>query len=441
MDAAGPSVHSPPTDKPPMNASWGNFDFPPDDPPRLADSFGRTSGRTQTPHVDLSGLAAFNSSGMGAFPSPPLAYPDPTTSSVPSFPPGHPLAMADPTHVLQQLTAQRAAAALMQSNMASPWSNFQTNLLTNPASKPKSQRLKLQTGPSPTGSSHNSRVNTPSLPSSPLRLNHREIEQTASTSRGSPGVSPVDYSTLKPKRKSALEQSALPGASLPDPKPLPEPVYHPDSAAGQSLVQEAALENLGLSMGIPGAGFGPIMTPYGPLPYELAARAGVVPGWPSAQFAPGFASLSNVPTSHPPVRPNIPPSLWMSPSNVPASTVKPQQSNLSALSPTIARRTPGTSPGTSISTSTSAALSSFASGPVSSSTSSVSPPSLGKPSPPALVAKPKDQPGPPSNGRRSPSIVSDILADDFFSTRPTAIGQSLNESGGTATAATRRPTV
>ncbi|KAG8732383.1 hypothetical protein FRC12_019289, partial [Ceratobasidium sp. 428] len=349
--------------------------------------------------------------------------------------------MADPTQVLQQLTAQRAAAALMQTNMASPWSNFQTNLL-NPTSKPKSQRLKLQTGPSPSGSSHNSRVNTPSLPSSPLRLNHREIEQTASTSRGSPGASPVDYSAPKPKRKSGLEQSALPGAPLPDPKPLPEPVYHPDSAAGQSLVQEAAFENLGLGMCMPGTGFGTVMTPYGPLPYELAARAGVAPGWPPAPFGSGFGNLPAAPISHPSIRANIPPSLWMSPSNPVGLAAKPQQSNLPVIPPTTTHRTPGTSPGTSItSKSTSTVLSSFTSGRVASSTSSVSPPSLGRPSPPTMAAKPRDPPAPSSNGRRSPSIVSDILAEDFFSTRPTAIGQSLNESGSTATSATRRPTV
>ncbi|KAG9098108.1 hypothetical protein FRC06_006804 [Ceratobasidium sp. 370] len=337
MDSAGSSVHSPPADKPPMNASWSSLDFPSDDPARLSDSFGRPSARTQTPHVDL-------------------------------------------------------------------------------------------------------RVNTPSLPPSPLRINHREIEQTASTSRGSAGASPVDYTALKSKRKSALEQSSLPAAPLPDPKPLPEPVYHPDSAAGQSLVQEAALENLGLSMGMPGVGFGSIMTPYGPLPYDVAARAGVAPGWPPAHFSSGFGGLSGTgPASPPSIRPNLPPSLWMSPSNMAGSAVKPQKSNLPSISPSTARRTPGTSPGTS--TSTSAALSSFASGHLSSSTSSVSPPSLGKPSPPALAPKPKDQPGPSSNGRRSPSILSDILADDFFSARPTAIGQSLNESGSTATIATRRPTV
>ncbi|KAG8737799.1 hypothetical protein FRC10_007785 [Ceratobasidium sp. 414] len=422
-----------------MNPSWGSLDFPSGDAARLGDSFGRPSPRTH--HADLSGLAAYNPSAMGAFHSPPLSFPDSTPATLPSFPPGHPLALADPNQMLQQLAAHRAAAALMQPNSASPWSSLQANMLSNPASKPKSQRLKLQTGPSPAGSSHNSRVNTPSLPSSPLRLDHREIEQTASTSRGS-GASPVDYPALRSKRKSALEQSALPGVPLPDPKPLPEPIYHPDSAAGQSLVQEAALENLGLGMGMPGPGFGSIMTPYGPLPYEVAARAGVAPGWPPAHFAPSFGSLSGTgPASHPPIRPNLPPSLWMSPSNMAGPAVKPQKSNMPAISPGAARRTPGTSPGTSTSISTSAALSSFASGHVSSSTSSVSPPSLGRPSPPDLPTKPKDQPGPSSNGRRSPSILSDILADDFFSARPTAIGQSLNGSGSTATAATRRPTV
>ncbi|QRV82690.1 GATA type zinc finger [Ceratobasidium sp. AG-Ba] len=428
MDSAGPSVHSPSTDKPAMNTSWAALDLT-DDAPRLGDSFARPTPRTQTPQVDLAG---FNSSGV-AFPSPPVPFPDPGAASMPAFPPGHPLAMADPTHVFQQLAAQRAAAALMQTNMASPWTNLQANMLSNPASKQKSQRLKLQTGTSPAASAHNSRVNTPSLPSSPLRLNHREIEQIASTSRASASASPVDYSALKSKRKSGLEQSSMPAGSLVDPKPLPEPVYHPDSAAGQSLVQEAALENLGLTMAMPGLGFGSIMTPYGPIPYDVAARAGVAPGWTPAHFTSGFSNIPTAAPSHPPVRPNIPPSLWMSA----MAGAKPQPANWPLISPTTARRTPGTSPGTSTSTSTSAALSSFASGPVSSSASSVSPPSLGKPSPPSIPAKPKDL----STDRRSPSILSDILADDFFAARPTAIGQSLNESGSTATGATRRPTV
>jgi hypothetical protein len=421
-----------------MSASWGNFDFAQsDDGTRLNDSFSRSLGRTQSPNGDLSGLGAYNPSGMGAFPSPPLPYPDPVTLQ--SFPSSHPLALADPTHVFQQITAHRAAAALMQPNMSSPWSNLQANMLSNPASKSKPQRLKLQTGPSPAASSHNSRVNTPSLPSSPLRHNHREMEQTASTSRGSTSASPIDYSALKAKRKSGLDKSALSGAPLPDPKPLPEPVYHPDSAAGQSLVQEAALENLGLGMGMSGPPT--LMTPYGLLPYEMAARVGFTPNWPPAHFQPGYGNLSSgVPASLPPIRPNLPPSLWMSPS-MPAPHIKPQQSNLPSISPAAARRTPGTSPGTpTTSTFTSVSLSSFASGPVSSSTSSVSPPSLGNPSPPS-ASKPKDQHAPSANGRRSPSIVSDILGDDFFTARPTAIGQSLNESGGTATATTRRPTV
>ncbi|KAG8678245.1 hypothetical protein FRC08_017947, partial [Ceratobasidium sp. 394] len=334
MDSAGSAVHSPPTDKPAMNPPWVSLDLSSDDPTRLGDSFGRP----QPPHVDLSGLATYNSSAVGAFPSPPLSFPDPTT---PSFPPGHPLAMTDPNQILQQLTAQRAAAALMQPNLSSPWSNLQATMLSNPPSKPKSQRLKLQTGPSPTGSSHNSRVNTPSLPPSPLRPNHRELEQSASASRGSAGVSPVDYSALKSKRKSALESSALAGTPLPDPTPLPEPVYHPDSAAGQSLVQEAALENLGFSMGMPGVGFGSIMTPYGPFPYEVAARAGIAPGWPPAHYGSGFGSLSTTgPTSHPQVRPNLPPSLWMSPSNTTGPAAKTQKSNLPSVLPSTTRRTP-----------------------------------------------------------------------------------------------------
>lgn len=411
--------------QPSMASPWGpSFDFPPDDPPRLADSFGRPA-RSHPSHVDLSGLG-FNHSALGAFPSPPVPFPDPAAASMPAFPPSHPLAMADPTHVLQQLAAQRAAAMLMPPNLASPWSNLQANMLSNPGSKSKPQRLKLQTG-SPATSSHNSRVNTPSLPSSPLRLNHRDIEQSASTSRASTSASPVDFSAPKgSKRKPGLEKSSL---SLAD-KPLPEPVYHPDSAAGQSLVQEAALENLGFGIGMSAVGLGTVMTPYGPLPYDVA-RASF--GWPPTQFPPGYPGLSGIP----PIRPNVPPSLWMSPSNVPAAPAhtKPN-SNLYSIS----RPTPGTSPGTPT-TSTSAALSSFASGPVS-STSSVSPPLLGKPSPPQSKLKEGGNAGTNTNApRRSPSILSDILADDFFSTRPTAIGQSLNESGSTATGPVRRPTV
>ncbi|KAF8606341.1 hypothetical protein BDV93DRAFT_366084 [Ceratobasidium sp. AG-I] len=332
----------------------------------------------------------FNSSSLGAFPSPPIPFPDPAAASMPTFPPSHPLAMADPTHVLQHLAAQRAAAVLMPPNMASPWSNIQASMLSNPGSRSKPQRLKLQTG-SPATSSHNSRVNTPSLPSSPLRLNHREIEQSASSSHASTSTSPVDFSVAKgPKRKSGLERSSL---SLAD-KPLPEPVYHPDSAAGQSLVQEAALENLGLGIGMSTVGLGTVMTPYGPLPYDVA-RASF--GWPPTQFPPGYPSFAGVP----PVRPNLPPSLWMSPASVPAPPAH-AKTNLN-LNP-VSRFTPG------------------------------------KPSP---QSKPREVEA-RANGnepRRSPSMLSDILADDFFSTRPTAIGQTLNESGSTATGPPRKATV
>jgi hypothetical protein len=422
-----------------MSSSWG-YDFASnDDTSRPSESFSRSLGRNQqTHHVDLSGHSRFNPSGLGAFPSPPIPFHDPASlPPLPSFPPSHPLAMVDTTQVFQQLAAQRAAAALMQTNLTSPWSNLQANMLSNPP-RSKPGRLKLQTGASPVGSSHTSRVNTPSLPSSPLRLNHREIEQTASTSRGSSSASPVDFSTLKTKRKPGLEKSGL---GVLDSKPLPEPVYHPDSAAGQSIVQEAALENLGLGMGMGGLG-GAIMTPYGPLSYEMAARAGLVPGlagWPPAHFPPGYPNLPSA--AHVPhIRPNLPPSLWMSPSSIPAPPVKPNAHfGLGAVS-TAARqqpnRTPGTSPGTpTTSTTTSVALSSFTSGPVS-STSSVSPPLTGHPSPQVLKVKatPKDSP----DGHRSPSILSDILADDFFVTRPTANG--VNDSGNT-TATGSRPTV
>ncbi|KAG8703618.1 hypothetical protein FRC11_010581 [Ceratobasidium sp. 423] len=305
-------------------------------------------------------------------------------------------------------------------------------MLANQA-RPKSGRPKLQTGSSPVGSSQNSRVNTPSLPSSPLRLNHREIDQTATTSRASSSASPVDHSSVKVKRKSGLDK---PGLSLLDSKALPEPVYHPDSAAGQSLVQEAALENLGWGMGMGGIG-GAIMTPYGPLSYEMAARAGfapTLPGWP-AHFPTGYPGIPNAaPMPH--IRPNLPPSLWMSPSSVPAH--KPSAhlgSNATARQQL--NRTPGTLPGThTTSTTTSAVLSSFASGRVS-STSSVSPPVTGHPSPEVskATATPKDGP----EGHRSPSIVSDILADDFFSSRPAAIGMS--EPKNAAGSAARRPTV
>ncbi|KAB5593150.1 Nitrogen regulatory protein area protein [Ceratobasidium theobromae] len=424
---------SPPPDKSAMASPWG-YDFAStDDSSRPNDAFGRNLGRNQqTNHVDLAGLVGFNPSSLGAFSSPPIPFADPT--SLPPFSPSHPLAMADPTQVLQQLAAQRAAAALMQTNLASPWSNL-ANMSHN-SSKSKPGRLKLQTGSSPVGSSHTSRVNTPSLPSSPLRLNYREVDQNASTSRGSSSASPIDSSALKPKRKSGLEKSGL---GVIDSKPLPEPVYHPDSAAGQSLVQEAALENFGLGMGMAGLG-GTIMTPYGPLSYEMAARAGLTPGlagWPTAHFPPGYSSLAAT-AQAPHIRPHLPPSLWMSPSSIPTPPVKSgARSGISAISAAARQnQTPGTSPGTPpASTTTSAPLSSFASRPVS-STSSASPPLVGHPSP--QVSKVKTPPKDASDGRRSPSLLSDILADDFFSARSTSIGVNDSTNG---TSVARRPTV
>ncbi|CAE7056464.1 unnamed protein product [Rhizoctonia solani] len=428
MDSTA-SVSSPPPDKAAMSSSWG-FDLTSNDnSSQPSDSFVRSISRNQPPQVDLTAMAGFNPSSLGAFPSPPIPFSDP--SGLPAFPPSHPLAMADPAQVLQQLAAQRAAAALMQTNLTSPWANMQANMLSSQA-KSKSSRLKLQTGSSPLGSSHNSRVNTPSLPSSPLRLNHRDMDPTASTSRTSSSASPVDYSSSKAKRKPGTDKSGL---SLLDSQPLPEPVYHPDSAAGQSLVQEAALENFGFGMGLGGIG-SVIMTPYGPLSYEMAARAGLapaLPGWPPAHLPSGYPGLASA-APMPSIRPNLPPSLWMSPSSIPK--YKP---NVPPVKNTSMRqqlnRTPGTSPGTST-TATPAALSSLASGPVS-STSSVSPPVIGHPSPEVSKATPapKDTP----EDHRSPSIVSDILADDFFSSRPAAIG--VNDSINPAGLAGRRPTV
>ncbi|CAE6400170.1 unnamed protein product [Rhizoctonia solani] len=430
MESAA-SISSPP-DKPAIESPWGFNLVSNDDSSQPSDSFVRSSSRSQTaPHIDMAGMAGFNASTVGTFPSPPITFND--LSTLPAFPPSHPLAMADPTHVLQQLTAHRAAAALMQTNLASPWTNMQANMLSSQA-KPKSGRLKLHTGSSPIGSSHNSRVNTPSLPSSPLRLNHRDIDQTASTSRASSSASPVEYSSLKAKRKPGFDN---PGRSQLDPTALPEPVYHPDSAAGQSIVQEAALENLGLGMGLGGIG-GVIMTPYGPLSYEMAARAGLtpaLPGWPPVHYPTGYPGLHNAaPIPH--IRPNLPPSLWMSPSSIP--THKPNaHPGKNATAHQQPSRTPRTSPGTpTTSTSTSTALTSFASIPVS-STSSVSPPVTDLPSPEVSKATtaPKDAP----EGHRSPSILSDILADDFFSSRPTAVGASdpTNPVGSTG----HRPTV
>ncbi|KAJ1300531.1 hypothetical protein OPQ81_005341 [Rhizoctonia solani] len=421
MDSTA-SISSPPPDKAAMASPWG-FDITSNDdssPP--GDSFSRSVGRNQpTPHVDLAGMTGFNPSSLGAFPSPPIPFNDPSSipGSLPTFPPSHPLAMADPTHVLQQLAAQRAAAALMQTNLTSPWANLQANILSNQA-KPKSSRLKLQTGSSPVGSSHNSRVNTPSLPSSPLRLNHREIEQTASSSRASSSASPIDYSSMKVKRKSGLDKPSA-SVSVLDSKPLPEPVYHPDSAAGQSIVQEAALENLGFGMGFGGIG-GAVMTPYGPLPYDMAARAGfapALPGWPT-HFPTGYPALPSA-APIPNIRPHLPPSLWMSPSSIPAHKAN-TRSGVGATARQQPKRTPGTSPGTpptSTSTTISASSSSFVSGPVS-STSSVSPPVTGHASPEVskATATPKDA----TESVRSPSILSDILADDFFSSRPIATG-------------------
>ncbi|CAE6487120.1 unnamed protein product [Rhizoctonia solani] len=431
MDSTA-SISSPPPDKPPIESSWGFDLVSNDDSSQPSNSFVRSSNRSQTvPQISMAGIAGFSPSIAGTFPSPPITFHDPST--LPAFPPSHPLAMADPNHVLQQLTAQRAAAALMQTNLASPWTNMQANMLSS-QTKPKSGRLKLHTGSSPVGSSHTSRVNTPSLPSSPLRLNHRDIDQTASTSRASSSASPVEYPSLKAKRKPGFDN---PSRHHPDSTALPEPVYHPDSAAGQSIVQEAALENLGFGMGLGGIG-GVIMTPYGPLSYEMAARAGLtpaLPGWPPAHYPAGYPGLHNaVPMPH--IRPNLPPSLWMSPSSIP--THKPNaHPGKNATARQQPSRTPRTSPGTpTTSITTSAALSSFASVPVS-STSSVSPPVTDIPSPevPKATTTPKDAP----DGHRSPSILSDILADDFFSSRPTAagVGDSTNQVGSTG----RRPTV
>ncbi|CAE6448409.1 unnamed protein product [Rhizoctonia solani] len=436
MDSTG-SVSSPPPDKAAMANSWGFDLVSNDESSRPSDSFSPPLGHSHhPPNIDLGGMAGFNPSSLGAFPSPPIQFNDSTTlpGSLPAFPPSHPLAMADPTQVLQQLATQRAAAALMQTNLTSPWANLQANMLSNQA-KAKPGRLKVQTGSSPVGSSHTSRVNTPSLPSSPLRLNHyREVDQIASTSGASSSASPVDYSNIKTKRKTGHDKSTL---GLLDSKPLPEPVYHPDSAAGQSIVQEAALENLGFGIGL-GAMGGAIMTPYGPLSYEMAARAGLAPGfpgWPPAQFSTGYPTLpSSGPMPH--IRPNLPPSLWMSPSSIPALKANGHRGSGphgGARQPP--NRTAGTSPGTpTTSTTAFTVLSSFASGPVS-STSSVSPPLTGHPSPEVAKAKttPKDN---PPEGRRSPSILSDILANDFFSGRPTPTG--VNESGNSTG---RRPAV
>ncbi|GAB1524414.1 hypothetical protein RhiTH_007568 [Rhizoctonia solani] len=435
MDSTAP-VSSPSPDKAAMANPWG-FDLTSnDESSRPNDSFRRPLSRNQpAPGIDLAGMTGFNPSSLGAFPSPPIPFHDPTIlpGSLPGFPPSHPLAMADPTQVLQQIAAQRAAAALMQTNLTSPWANLQANMMSNQA-KAKPGRLKVQTGSSPVGSSHNSRVNTPSLPSSPLRLNHhREIEQATSTSGGSSSTTPLDYSSARTKRKTGLDKSSL---GLLESKPLPEPVYHPDSAAGQSIVQEAALENLGFGMGLGGIG-GAIMTPYGPLSYEMAARAGLTPGfpaWSAAQFQAGYPSLPRAaPVPH--IRPNLPPSLWMSPTTVPIpkTDTQPEIGTHGVVHQKL-NRTTGTSPGTpTTSTTTSAALSSFATGPVSSA-SSVSPPLTGHPSP--VVSKGKTTFKDSPDGRRSPSILSDILADDFFSNRPAPAGgnQSANLTA-------RRPTV
>ncbi|ELU39561.1 hypothetical protein AG1IA_06407 [Rhizoctonia solani AG-1 IA] len=361
MDSTA-SVSSPSPDKAAMANPWG-FDLTSnDESSRPNDSFGRPLSRNQpAPGIDLAGMTGFNPSSLGAFPSPPIPFHDPTIlpGSLPGFPPSHPLAMADPTQVLQQIAAQRAAAALMQTNLTSPWANLQANMMSNQA-KAKPGRLKVQTGSSPVGSSHNSRVNTPSLPSSPLRLNHhREVEQATSTSGGSSSTAPLDYSSARTKRKTGLDKSSL---GLLESKPLPEPVYHPDSAAGQSIVQEAALENLGFGMGLGGIG-GAIMTPYGPLSYEMAARAGLTPGfpaWSAAQFQAGYPSLPRAaPVPH--IRPNLPPSLWMSPTTVPIpkTDTQPEIGTHGVVHQKL-NRTTGTSPGTpTTSTTTSAALSSF----------------------------------------------------------------------------------
>ncbi|CAE6369262.1 unnamed protein product [Rhizoctonia solani] len=435
MDSTA-SVSSPPPDKPAMTSSWG-FDLSSnEDSSQPNDPFSRPLSRNQpVPNLNLDDMAGFNPSTLGAFPSPPIPFGDPTAlpSALPAFPPSHPLAMADPAQVLQQLAAQRAAAALMQTNLTSPWANLQANMLSNQV-KSKPDRLKVQTGPSSVASSHNSRVNTPSLPSSPLRLSHhREKDQTASTSGASSSALPVDYANIKTKRKTGHEKSAL---ALLNSKVLPEPVYHPDSAAGQSIVQEAALENMGFGMGLAGMGSA-IMTPYGPLSYEMAAHAGFAsgfPGWPPTQFPTGYPGLPNVgPMPH--IRHNLPPSLWMSPSNIPPLKVNaPRGPGAHGAARQQPNRTTGTSPGTPTSATASAALSTFASGPVSSA-SSVSPPLTDRPSPEVSKAKvaPKDS---PSQDRRSPSILSDILANDFLSSRPVPAG--IQTSGNSAA---RRPTV
>ncbi|KAF8747069.1 zinc finger binding DNA consensus sequence [AT]GATA[AG] [Rhizoctonia solani] len=402
MDSTA-SVSSPSPDKVCCDGQPMGFDLTSnDESSRPNDSFGRPLSRNQpAPGIDLAGMTGFNPSSLGAFPSPPIPFHDPTIlpGSLPGFPPSHPLAMADPTQVLQQIAAQRAAAALMQTNLTSPWANLQANMMSNQA-KAKPGRLKVQTGSSPVGSSHNSRVNTPSLPSSPLRLNHhREVEQATSTSGGSSSTAPLEYSSARTKRKTGLDKSSL---GLLESKPLPEPVYHPIRLQ----------DRIG----------GTIMTPYGPLSYEMAARAGLTPGfpaWSAAQFQAGYPSLPRAaPVPH--IRPNLPPSLWMSPTTVPIpkTDTQPEIGTHGVVHQKL-NRTTGTSPGTpTTSTTTSAALSSFTTGPVSSA-SSVSPPLTDSP-----------------DGRRSPSILSDILADDFFSNRPAPAGgnQSANLTA-------RRPTV
>ncbi|QRW24083.1 GATA type zinc finger [Rhizoctonia solani] len=418
MDSTA-SVSSPSPDKAAMTNPWG-FDLTSnDESSRPNDSFGRPLSRNQpAPGIDLAGMTGFNPSSLGAFPSPPIPFHDPTIlpGSLPGFPPSHPLAMADPTQVLQQIAAQRAAAALMQTNLTSPWANLQANMMSNQA-KAKPGRLKVQTGSSPVGSSHNSRVNTPSLPSSPLRLNHhREVEQATSTSGGSSSTAPFDYSSARTKRKTGLDKSSL---GLLESKPLPEPVYHPDSAAGQSIVQEAALENLGFGMGLGGIG-GAIMTPYGPLSYEMAARAGLTPGfpaWSAAQFQAGYPSLPRAaPVPH--IRPNLPPSLWMSPTTVPIPKTDTQPEigthgvvHQSSIEQQVLHPVPLPPPLPHLPLSPLLLLARYL--------------SKGK-------TTFKDSP----DGRHSPSILSDILADDFFSNRPAPAGgnQSANSTA-------RRPTV
>ncbi|KAF8748206.1 Pleckstrin homology domain [Rhizoctonia solani] len=348
----------------------------------------------------------------------PIPFHDPTIlpGSLPGFPPSHPLAMADPTQVLQQIAAQRAAAALMQTNLTSPWANLQANMMSNQA-KAKPGRLKVQTGSSPVGSSHNSRVNTPSLPSSPLRLNHHRESNKLHQPLADPLAQP--RSSIRVPEQSArlvsinLAWSARIQAST-------RTSLSPDSAAGQSIVQEAALENLGFGMGLGGIG-GTIMTPYGPLSYEMArARdslrvprlvrrtvSGRIP-----QLTQGGAS-----TTHS----TQPASITVDVANnrtIPKTDTQPEIGTHGVVHQKL-NRTTGTSPGTpTTSTTTSAALSSFTTGPVSSA-SSVSPPLTDSP-----------------DGRRSPSILSDILADDFFSNRPAPAGgnQSANLTA-------RRPTV